>query len=352
MKRLLALALFAFTTINVNAQEISEDQWILIQKKTADWCSLCGSWGWNFKNDLLEDFEGENVVFWMVHFSSNNDLDTPTAKAISNNFGSAPQPSFFIENDNQNVTSGTAAEKRDLINIFVETFSGNPPQAGVGSVAVFDGEKITTTSRVKFLQELAGGDYWLASYLVDDELISFQAAQSSSAVHENILMHSFHGTNYFGENVITGAVAANEEFTIDGELDFSGQTNIPDYSDGYSIVTVLWARVAGEYTPVNLNRQPITAIVSTNDVLSNVDISAFHLGAGQVNLNITSDEKINNANISLFNINGQTVASQQHVQINSGENQILLEGQDLTIGTYVVVVESAIGSRSIKISVR
>jgi len=350
MKRLLLLAFLSFATLAMNAQEISEDQWTLVSKKTADWCSNCGSWGWDFKNELLEDQMGMPVVFWMVHHSGG--LKTPTSEAISDNFGGGGQPLFFLNTDNMNVGSFNTTEKRAEFQLLIESLNGFPPFAGVGSTATFDGEKITTTARVKFLLNLEGGDYWLSSYLVDDELVAFQQSQGNNAVHENILLHSFNGTDYFGENIITGEVTANQEFTVDGELDFSGQPNIPDYSEGYSVVTILWGRVGGKYTPINLNRQPITLAVGTKEILQNVDISAFHLGAGQVNLNITSDQAIDDANIILFDINGQTVASQKGAQINSGENQILLESQELTIGTYVVVIESEKGSRSIKISVR
>ena len=86
--------------------------------------------------------------------------------------------------------------------------------------------------------------------------------------------------------------------------------------------------------------------------MTNVEISAFQGGAGQVNLNITSDQEINNASISLMDINGRIVANQSSVQINSGENQITLDTQELTMGTYVVFVESSIGTKSIKVSIR
>jgi len=351
MKRLLLLAFLSFATLSINAQEISEEQWTLISKKTADWCSNCGTWGWSFKNDLLEDYEGENVVFWMLHYSG--DLRTPTAQAITDNLGGGGQPVFYLNTDNMSVGSFNTEAKRDEFKIFVESLNSFPPFAGVGSTATFDGEKITTKARAKILVELEGGEYWLSSYLVDDELVAFQNQQGNNAVHENILLHSFNGTNYFGENISNGEVLANVEFTVDGELDFSGQTNIPDYGDGYSVVTIMWSFVGGKYTVFNLNRQPITSVVSTKDILRNVDVAAFHLGAGQVNLNITSDQNIDDAKILLIDMNGQTVGVQNGVQINSGENQIIMEAQqELPLGTYVVVVESEIGSRSIKVSVR
>ena len=334
----------------VNAQEISEEQWSLVTKKTADWCTFCGGWGWTFKDYLLEDQEGLPVVFWMAHYSGG--LQTPTAKAISDNFPSSGQPVFFLNNDNMVVNSGNLNAKRAEFKSFIESLSGLSPFAGGGSTAVFDGEKIISKSKVKFFTNLEGGDYWLASYLVDDELIAYQQSQGNNAKHQNILLHSFHGNNYFGENVITGEVSVNQEFIVDGELDFTGDSNIPDYGDGYSIVTIIWAKVGNVYTPLNLNKQSVTTVVNGIDELKSINVAAFHLGAGQISINITSDEIINDANVHLFDINGRTISSLNSVQIIAGDNHLVLETQDLTLGTYVVVVESDLGSRSIKVSVK
>ena len=350
MKRLLLIAFLSFATLSMNAQEISEEQWTLVSKKTADWCTFCGTWGWTFKNNLLEDQKDLPVVFWMVHYSGG--LMTPTARAISDNFPAGGQPVFFLNNDNMGVGAGNQDEKRAEFELLIDGVSSFPALAGVGSTATFDGEKITTKARGKMLVGLEGGEYWLSSYLIDDELIAPQTSQGNNAKHENILLHSFNGSNYFGENVANGAVEINQEFFVDGELDFSGQNDIPDYTDGYSVVTILWTKAGDFYTPLNLNRQAITGVTGTKDILNNVDVSAFYLGTGQINLNITSDQIIEDANILLFDINGQTVASQKEVRVNAGENQIMLEAQELTLGTYVVVIESAIGSRSIKVSVK
>ena len=349
MKKLLLLTIISFATLTINAQEVSEEQWSLVTKKTADWCTFCGGWGWTFKDYLLEDQEGLPVVFWMAHYSGG--LQTPTAKAISDNFPSSGQPVFFLNNDNMLVSSGNLNAKRAEFQLFIESISALSPFAGVGSTAVFDGEKIISKSKAKMFTNLEGGDYWLASYLVDDELIAYQASQGNNAKHQNILLHSFHGNEYFGENVNIGAVSTNQEFIVDGELDFTDDSNIPDYTDGYSIVTILWTKVGSTYTPLNLNRQPITGVVSTKDELNSINVAAFHLGAGQISLNITSDQIINDVNILLFDINGRAISSINSVNINAGDNRIILETQELTLGTYVVVVESELGSRSIKVSV-
>jgi flagellar hook assembly protein FlgD len=355
MRKLLLLACLITGTLSMNAQEISEDQWSLVTKKTADWCTFCGQWGWTFKKNIIADQANKPTVVWSSHFSGG--LKTPTSEAIINNFPqSGGQPVFFINNDNMNVFSSNIAAKREEFNSVLETLASLPAFAGVGSTAVFDGTKITNTAKVKFFVDLeadsGGGEYWLASYLVDDVLIAFQQSQGNNAEHQNVLLHSFNGNNYFGENIVNGSVTANQEFTVEGELDFSGDTNIPDYADGYSVVTILWSRVGDNLTPFNLNQQSISASTSTNDVLENISIAAFHLGTGQVELNVTSDKTMSDVTINLFDINGRIISTKSNVSILEGDNQVILDAQNLTLGTYIVNIQSELGNKSLKVSVR
>ncbi|MFT4533879.1 MAG: hypothetical protein ACJA1A_000077 [Saprospiraceae bacterium] len=355
MRKLLIIAFLIIGTVSMNAQEISTEQWSLVTKKTADWCTFCGTWGWTFKKDIIADQADKPTVVWSSHFSGG--LDTPTSQAIINNMPPTNgQPVFFINNDNMNVGSSNTESKRAEFNSTLDLLSSLPAFAGVGSTAVFDGAKITNTAKVKFLVDLiadeGGGEYWLASYLVADILVAFQQSQGNNAEHQNILLHSFNGDNHFGENIVNGSVTADQEFFAQGELDFSGATNIPNYADGYSVVTILWSRVGDKLTPFNLNQQSVSGISATGEVLENVSITAFHLGAGQVDLNVTSDKAMSDVTINLFDISGRMITSKSNVNIVEGDNQVILVAQNLALGTYIVNIQSESGSKSLKVSVR
>lgn len=356
MKKILLIACLITGTLSMNAQEISTDQWYLITKKTADWCPFCGTWGWTFKKNIIEDQADKPTVIWSAHHSGG--LKTATSAAIIDNLPSAGgQPVFFFDNENFNVGGGNIDSRREDLNNDLELLHTFPALAGVGSTAVFDGTKITNTAKVKFLTDqepdVNGGRYWLASYLVDDILIASQASQGDNAEHQNILLHSFNGDNHFGEKVVDGGnISADQEFLVQGELDFSGDTNIPDYADGYSVVTILWSEVGNNLRPFNLNKQLVTGTTATNDLLDNVSIAAFHLGAGQVDLNVTSDKAMTNVTINLFDINGRILSTKSNVSINEGANKVILDAQDLPLGTYVVNIQSELGNKSLKVSVR
>ncbi len=356
MRKLLLLVSLCFGAQFINAQEISTDQWSMVTKKTADWCPTCGQWAWSFKNDLIDDQQGKPVLIWSAHHSGGQ--RTATSEAIVDNFPSVGgQPIFYLNNDIYGVNSGNASTKRAELNELLDAFGSFEAFAGVGSTAVFDGNKITSNSRVKFLVDLEadadGGQYWLGTYLVDDVLVAYQASQGDNASHENMILHSFSGSDYFGANITNGSVTADQEFTTDGVLDFTGQSNIPDYADGYSVVTILWTKIGDSFVPFNINRQDVTAETSnTNDVLENISVAAFHLGAGQIDMNVTSDKQMNDVSISLYDINGRVITTKSNVSIAEGDNQIILGTQELTLGTYIVNIQSELGSKSLKVSVR
>ncbi|MEE9437625.1 MAG: hypothetical protein V3V14_01415, partial [Saprospiraceae bacterium] len=266
MKNVFILVLFVFGFFSLQAQELSDKQWSLVSKKTADWCPPCGGYAWDFYHDLIDDQQNEPTLLWALNYSGG--LMTPTAKAMSDNFPQNSQPRFFLNNDDMNVLAGNTVEKLAEFKQVLESLSLFPPFASVGSIATFDGVKIDVTSKAKFIVDLEGGDYWLASYLVQDELISSQAGQGNNAKHVNVLLHTFTEGAYFGENISSGSVDANAEFVVESGLDFTGQSTILDYSNGFKVATILWSVVDGKYTPFNINVQSVDGISATSNVFS------------------------------------------------------------------------------------
>ncbi|MEE9438392.1 MAG: T9SS type A sorting domain-containing protein, partial [Saprospiraceae bacterium] len=69
-------------------------------------------------------------------------------------------------------------------------------------------------------------------------------------------------------------------------------------------------------------------------------------------INISSDVNMDNVNIQLFDMAGREVSETINTNIISGENQLILSTQNLSLGTYIVSVRSEKGQRSIKVLVR
>ena len=64
------LLFFALSFSNIHAQDVPEVQRTLLTKVTATWCPSCGSWGWSFFEDIIEDNTGK-ATFMGAHHSGN-----------------------------------------------------------------------------------------------------------------------------------------------------------------------------------------------------------------------------------------------------------------------------------------
>jgi len=350
MKKILLLGALIFGAFAINAQEVSEEQWTLISKKTADWCPLCGSWGWSFNMNLHNEFDDDNVVTWALHYSG--DLMTPTAKDISDNFMSSGQPKFFLNTDDMNVLSSNTDEKIEEFKLIVESLNSFEPFAAVGTDAEYYNGNISFTSRANFLVDLEGGNYYLASYLVQKNLIAPQASQGNNANHTSVLLTSL-TEDSFGENIVNGAVSSGDDFTISGDIDVStlSQPYTGDHTD-YEVVTVLWTSVGGSYTPFNLNKQDLSLpIASTNDAKKSVDLKAYVGSNGQINVSIDLENAVDFATLKLINIAGNTVV-EQPLKLEVGQNQVVLENKNYPSGTYIINITTDNSTTSRKISIK
>ena len=62
MKQFTLLTIFCIASISLFSQEVMEVQQTLLTKRTATWCPYCGTWGWGFFEDLIEDNEEKAVL--------------------------------------------------------------------------------------------------------------------------------------------------------------------------------------------------------------------------------------------------------------------------------------------------
>jgi hypothetical protein len=70
MKRLIFTLFFFSAVLSVHTQniEVPATQKSLITKRTADWCPLCGGWGWPFFRQLILDNSNKAVLI-AAHYS-------------------------------------------------------------------------------------------------------------------------------------------------------------------------------------------------------------------------------------------------------------------------------------------
>lgn len=233
----------------------------LITKRTASWCSICGGWGWTFFRNLLDDNKNK-AVFFADHYSG--DHTTPTSLAIAANFGGVSQPIFFLNNQNQNVTSGNSATSRTNIRNQVNAAFDTPPvvQSGIRPVLNAAANTLSVQAKARFFQN-ASGEYYLGIYLVRKEFIGTQASQGPNAEHKEVLWGHL-SSEVFGELIGNGAIASGTEATVDGQISVAGLD-----PSKLRVVTVVWRKEGNTYLVVNTNEEDSFLEPSTTeDVLA------------------------------------------------------------------------------------
>lgn len=242
---LLLFTLLVATGLSAQTFDIPETHRPLIGKRTATWCSNCGSWGWSLFRGLIED-NADNAEFMALHVSGN--LKTDVATEISTNFESVGQPVFTFDGIDVNATSGNIAAKRTELMAEINEANTMTAEGNTGILLTREGDELTIQTKTRFF-EAANGEYFEAVYLVEKTRIAQQSGQGSDAEHKQLLREALED-NTFGRQVADGAVAA------DFETEVASRTfDLTDYDPtNLRIVTVLWVRIIGDtYLPVNTN---------------------------------------------------------------------------------------------------
>lgn len=328
--RYILLGLFLATlSFGTTAQEVTDQQWIHIQKRTADWCPNCGTWGWDFKENLITEFADDNVVIWSAHMGSSS-LSTPTSEALVANFGGAGQPVFFVDGGNIFLNSSNGADKLQEVKDTYDGLSLFPAFYGCAAEATYDGEQISVTAKAKFFEATTGTPIHLGLYLLRNETIASQSSLGANALHKNLVIGHF-TDDVFGEVLTSEATPAGAEFTVEATM------SMPNIDiENYTVVPVLWGFLDGKYAFFNSGKSGIS--MSTNvkdDYLTEASFKISEVTDFQATANIESVEQVDNAIITVLNTAGQEVAS-INTSLVTGSNTVAVPFANLTTGMYIM----------------
>jgi len=333
MKNLMILGIAILMSINImNAQEISKKQWTLFSKTTADWCTNCGSWGWNMHKQLIEKVGNKETIIWALHRSGG--LTNPTATAIASNLGASGQPQFYEGNGDMIVNSSNIAQRITEAELIVELNQFSEPFAGVGAnVTLSESGVLTVNAKVEFLSDLPQGDYYLGLYFVEDNVVAFQASQGQNAVHRYLLRRSLLD-NTFGTQLISGAVIEGQTFEVN--------TVVPGISakrENVKVVAIIWNRRAdGKYLFFNANLLDAEQVSSIANIEENIQ---FNIIETETTLNATiSLENVAKTNtVTLYDLQGKII--DQAVFQNTKEMEYQFNNKSsLQTGMYLLTLET------------
>lgn len=331
MKKFTLIFAMMIAMLSTQAQEISNDQWTIMTKTSATWCSNCGSWGWNLFKDMIDDNENKNVIIWSSHNSG--DLDNDAAVEINQGWGSFGQPQFYVNSDLYPVNSGNTQSQRAEMNAYIDDLIGFGALAGVGVDATYDGTTLSVDGKAEFFTDLPDGNFHLAVYLLKDHVFANQASQGSHADHRYVLSDKITEST-FGEQIVQGTVEAGATFTIEASKEIE---NVDLEND--EVVVILWnLRVDGEYAFFNANRNNISEAETsaTVNIKGITDITTRQTN-NEIVIDISTNQNIGSVQSRLINVNGQLIDA-QNINVVSGDNQIKYNTDRLLSGTYLVQI--------------
>ena len=340
MKKLIPLFILFLASFSLLAQgdvEVPTTNQPLITKRTASWCPLCGGWGWTLFRGLLED-NSENALLIAAHYSG--EFLNPTAVAITSNFGGFGQPTFFVNNANQNANSGNGATVRNNVKTLVQDINAQPPivQAGLRA-RIDDNYTVEVEAKAKFF-EATEGEYYLGAYLIQRNFTAYQAGQGNAAEHKQVLRLSFDGEP-FGQLIAIGSINAGMEVDLNFFIDNSDweQAGIVDidavYDGNFEVATIIWKKEGDTFQVVNTNATDIDILSGLAEFRQLAVFRAYPTPATEeVTVQLEFSETLSGAQLQLLDVNGALLRTLFTGNFTAGAHTFSLQRAGLPTGQY------------------
>lgn len=316
-------------------QVVAESQQSLVVKKTATWCSNCGSWGWNWFKDILAAAPEKGGICLNLHSTSStlkppNDLDGEWLNQFSTVGGF---PTFYVDGTHQ-------TSVQNVMNA-VEANYQSDPVAGVGLDAAVEDGLLQVRGKVEFFQ-VAGGHYYLGFYLIEDSVVAQQSVQGANAIHRYVVRDALESAA-FGEDIHEGAVTPGQTFSREVHQDVQGMGH-----ERMHVLAILWNKTGGNYQYVNGWMSAVVegTLSSTRpEILAGWNVFPNPVHAGQV-LTIEGPESYQAARrIALYSVDGRIVFE----QILGGMPAQLTLPAHLTQGMYYLRSDDGALIRAIQV---
>lgn len=331
MKQVLLLSISILLATVSNAQEaVDNTTHTLISKRTASWCSNCGSYGWDLFEGLLEDSEGvPEAIAVAVH--SSGDYQNAVSNLFVRYVGGAGQPLFFANSQDMLVNRNNIAAKRVEIMSQVTANAAVDAPVGLSSTAILDGTALTVDTDYAIT---AGTDYKVGVYLLYNNLIGPQSARGSNANHKRMLQEFFLTEEIEGD-AITGTEGSHSVTVDIADL---GTHPIEDMQ----ILVVVWTGTGNSIDYINGRLLDITSATVDAADITIEDLKVISLDAS-IEASWSGTEV---STAMLVSVTGQVVAT---TAVN-GSKSVRLTAEHG--GLYVLVLDTPQGRHSQQVVLR
>lgn len=336
-KKTFTLLLSIFFAATCFAQQVEEVQRTLLTKRTATWCPICGNYGWTMMDYLLTD-NADKATIIAAH-ENGSSLGTQTGEDITANWGAFGQPTFFVNEVNQNVGSSNVDAKRTDIKAQVDAAYDSAPVANVGFAPVYQNGEIKVDAKVKFFQA-AQGEFFLSIYLLEDGVEADQAGSVADDIHDRVLRFNFSNSSW-GEPLTSGSVSAGQEFSQSFALPIGDPTGYD-----YHVAGIIWRLDGGVYIPVNT--WSTTTIQMATSVEEVAELTGFEVrptvtsNSAVIQLELSDNQQV--AKLDLFNLNGQKVSTLFEGELSAGTHPFEVN-KEMTGGNGTFIVRFSNGEQ-------
>jgi len=331
MKQVLLSFLCLLLVGTIQAQD---DQYTIIVKKSADWCTNCGGWAWPVFEDIIDVMEERNAIPILMHHTGG--LANPAAAAITDNLGGVYQPEFFMDNEIQNMTSNNAADKIALMVDAVDLNASLGSFMGIDINDVYvsaDGATLSVDLEQNIVNNGVEGTFSVGVYLIQNNIMHNQSGQGN-VLQPKLLTASF-TEGHFGPSMEIDA-------SSEGMIEFTHSIDAPEtlsLLDGDTeIVTIIWRwDTDGIKYVFNADHWTgeISQLSNTNEVPELVsNINAVFEGS-DLNIALSSSSNFQNVRMVLSDITGKKVHSEM-VDIINGQNNFSFNSLELVSGMYIL----------------
>jgi len=237
---------------------VEEKNTALVTKHSGTACPPCGGWGWTAWEEIVATNTGK--AHFVTAFDDNfvaKLFITDVAEDWANGLGVSSWPTFCANYKIQTERVGNGidvAKTKTNVSDEVNTHVNAPVVANSAFVAKTSENIMTVNVKTKFFNA-ADGDYYLAVYLVEDDVMG---VQSGNPNYPNPVAHEFvmrqirdeNGTNLpaFGKMLSSGSVDAGTEFKSEVKLKLDSDWK----SDKLHTYAVIWKKVGAKYQFVNM----------------------------------------------------------------------------------------------------
>lgn len=330
MKNLFSTLLFVLIVGSSFAQ-ITNEQFTVITKVSADWCPNCGGWAWPVFEDMRTEFEDKNAIFVLAHRDGNlqNDVSLPWCLNLDFQY----QPEFFLNNDEQSMNTNSAPAAIESMGEQIDFLSSLGAFAGVEGQGyiVNNSDQLYADVDVEFFSEVAG-EYYLGVYTIQTNIIANQSGQGT-VLQPKLLTGGF-TEDWFGIPISSSTGIQSFEFSMDQPADFSAVEGDTE------ILSVIWNKVGDQYVFFNANmNEIILSVSSTNELKNSIASMKANFSNDQLNVNIDATESLNNGKVVLTNLTGQTLFNADVAELNTGLNQLNYLVNNLNSGIYILSLQ-------------